>query len=258
MTPQTVHLRRVAREQARIEAELQAVALSELQRAWRDVRMRLKQLDEQRPKTGQKTRLRKDAYYHADLWSMVADKLKSRLMDRIKAGAVSLVGISNEYLISVLGDGIELDSEAFANAYSEELGQRITKTTDTLRRSTSRKIVSWYNTPGRTLGDITSELSADFGQDRAERIARTEIAFLDDNVENNIADQLGIKQWWWSSKQDQSVCSRKLIGPDGNEYKGCRGLHGKRFTMDQPGPPGGSHPNCRCKKVLVIESRDRQ
>ncbi len=257
MTPQTVHLRRLAREQSRIEAELQAVALSELQRAWRDVRLRLKQLDDQRPKVQQKTRLRKEAYFHADLWSMVTDRLKSRLMERITAGAVSLVAINNDYLLSVLGDGIELDTEAFANTFSEELGQRITQTTDTIRRSTSRKIVSWYNTPGRTLGDITDELTADFGDVRAERIARTEIAFLDEEVQNNTAEQLGIKAWWWSSKQDSEVCTRKLIGPDGQEYKGCRELHGKRFTMDQPGPPKGSHPNCRCDKILILESRDK-
>jgi len=257
MTPQTVHLRRLAREQARIEAELQSVALAELQRAWRDVRMRLKQLDDQRPKTGQKTRLRKEAYFHADLWSTVTERLKSRLLEKIKGGALSLVAINNEYLLSVMGDGIELDTEAFANTYSELLGQRITKTTDVIRSSTSRKIVSWYNTPGRTLGDITGELSADFGDTRAERIARTEIAYLDDNVQNEVAEQLGIKAWWWSSKQDSEVCTRKLIGPDGQEYKGCRELHGKRFTMDQPGPPKGSHPNCRCDKILILESRDK-
>jgi hypothetical protein len=257
MTPQTVHLRKIAREQVRIEAELKAVALSELQRAWRDVRMRLKQLDEQRPKVQQKNRLRKDAYFHADLWSMVESRLRSRLMEKLAAGAIALVAINNDYLLSVLGDGIELDSEAFANQYSDLLGQRITKTTETIRLSTSRKIVSWYNTPESTLQDITNDLSGDFGEMRAERIARTEIAYLDDDVENNIATQLGITAWWWSSKRDSETCTRKLIGPDGNEYKGCRELHGKHFTMDQPGPPEGSHVNCRCKKVLILESRDR-
>jgi hypothetical protein len=254
MTPQTVHLRKVARETARIEAELQSIALAELQRAWRDVRSRLKQLDEQRPKIQQRSRLRKDTYFHTDLWSLVESRLRDRLMDKIKAGAISLMALNSEYILSAIGQGVELDTEAFANQYSDLLGQRITQATETLRRSTSRKIVSWYNSPGRTLADITGELSPDFGDVRAERIARTEISHLHTQVEDNVATQLGIKMWWWSSKQDQSVCTRKLIGPDGQVYKGCRELHGKRFSVDMPGPP--VHPNDRCRRINILSSRD--
>jgi uncharacterized protein with gpF-like domain len=102
------------------------------------------------------------------------------------------------------------------------------------------------------LKDIVAELQPKFGLSRARMIATTEITRLNSGVQTRIAESLGITEWWWQTRRDQSVCFRPLIGPDGRKWNGCKALHGQVFKIGQHMPPDGSHPGCRCDGVLII------
>ena len=246
---QTVNQRKIRKAQEELEAELTRIVLVELQRVFRDLRSRLRSLDEQRPQV----KLKKVAYFHSDIWGPISSKMSAKLLNALIQGAITITNLQNSYLMDAIGKSIEFDSAEFARQYKELLGQRITNTIETIRRSVSRRITRWYNTPGSTLKDITKELSPMFGASRAEMIARTEVTYLDTEVQKNIATALGIRKCWVNTMRDQSTCTRKLIGPDGQIYNGCRELQGKVFTVDQQGPP--FHPNCRCNKILILKEK---
>jgi hypothetical protein len=227
--------------------QMEQIALSELNRLWRDVVVKLRPLANQRPPA---QNLKKASYYAPGLWADFHERMIVRLKEAIESGFVSLLALDNEYLEALFGAPLVIDSEAFAASFEPFLATRITQVTETLKRAVARKITRWYNTPGASMKDIVDALAPDFGLSRAHLIAQTEIASLNSAVQEKIAVSIGVTEFWWNTMRDQSVCKRPLRGPDGAMYKGCHALHGQVFKIGMKMPPG--HPMCRCSPILIM------
>jgi hypothetical protein len=234
-----------------IAADIESAAQAELNWLFRQVQLKIRRINQYRPKVSvQRPKLSKAYFVSNDLWGAFKERMHEALTREILAGAIKIFDINKLFLGAE--KGITFNSNEFAEAIRQELGQRITLTETAIKRQVGRKIVSWYNSPGTTMQSVVDQLKGNFGVERAHRIAQNEITYLNSRVQENIAKQVGITEWWWNSKRDQLVCQKPLKGPDGNIYKGCRELHGKKFKIGQPMPPDGSHIACRCNGVLVV------
>ena len=237
MIRRTVQNKKLTAAQEKLLTHTKLVVYNELNFLWLHMRRKIKRLDRQRLS---KAQLRK-IDLSPDIWSVFKERLRGRLVKALLDGAILLYQLHAKNLTD---QPMEFDTAAFARQAEPEIGTRITKIDAFLKRTVAHKVVGWYNSPGLTMQDIIDDLRPFFSLERAELIARTEITRLDDIVKTNLANQLGITNWWWMTMRDQLVCTRKLTGPDGQTYKGCRALHGKVFRMDQDGPPEGSHIGC--------------
>lgn len=199
--------------------------------------------------------LQKEYGISQGLYDTFKKRLHDRLMAEIKAGALVLAAINLDMLIKQMGEPIEIDTDKIAASYESMLGERITKTEESIKRMVGNKVVNWYSRDGSTLGELVDELSGTFDRKRAQLIAVTEVTRLNSNVQEHTARQIGVTEWWWATRQNESVCTRPMSGPDGRKYNGCRGLHGKVFKIGDPMPPDGSHPGCFCSPILVMASR---
>ena len=249
----TAYQRKIRKAQAEIERKVARVTLAELQRLWRSLRVRLRILDEGRPRMSKRL-LQKEYGISQGLYDTFKKRLHDRLMAEIKAGALVLAAINLDMLIKQMGEPIEIDTDKIAASYESMLGERITKTEESIKRMVGNKVVNWYSRDGSTLGELVDELSGTFDRKRAQLIAVTEVTRLNSNVQEHTARQIGVTEWWWATRQNESVCTRPMSGPDGRKYNGCRGLHGKVFKIGDPMPPDGSHPGCFCSSILVMAS----
>jgi hypothetical protein len=251
----TEHQRKVDAAEAELEAMIQVIALEELNRLFRGVQLKLRRINQYRPKAHPNhTRLTKADVTGTSLWDLFKGRLLSRLMEALLGGSISLYSLLT---MRVAEQPLELDTDAIARELEYQVGERITQVTNTIKREVGRRIVAWYNSPGVTMQTIINQLRPAFGINRAALIAATETTNLHSLVQTEIMTRLGYDEWWWETKRDNLVCVRPMKGPDGQTYNGCRALHGKRFKLGQPMPPDGSHVSCRCASHVVIPTVTR-
>lgn len=242
-----IHLKRqLDKREDRLQSSLQDIIADELNKlrlaSYRKIR-RINTVRKIYP-LNTEDRIAKASTIGENPWDAFRTNMQHRLLEEIRAGVVDIFAISQAILTE---NPVDIDFEDFARSFESQIGQRITKVEQSIKDEVGHKIVDWYNRPGSKYGDIVGELSDTFGVERAARIAQNEITSLDSAVQEKLMDALGLDDWAWDTKRDQLVCTKKLKGPDGFLYEGCRGLHGKIFHRNDPKPPNGSHIGCRCK-----------
>jgi predicted ABC-type ATPase len=241
--PQTQYERAIRESKQILEDTLTEVVSQEYSRAWRDIQSKVRRVDAQRNKTwGTNSTLRKANYASGNIWEMLKSRLQARLVIELKSGALTLAMLSAAKL--KVEKSFDFDPEAFVNNLLPEIGERITHAVTTLKRIVGKKILGWYNSPDVTYQDLVDDLKPQFGVNKAALIAQQEVAVLNMKVQEHLGQQLELRDWWWSSHQDQLVCKKPILGPDGKMYNGCRALHGKVFTSNMRMPPDGSHIGC--------------
>lgn len=247
--------RRAYAVRERVEAEMQQAVAAELNWLYRRLQMKVRRINQFRPRV-QSTAptLRKSYVVSGDLWEEFRRRMHSSVMRAIVFGAIEIFNINRDFYSTVAP--IEFSSDNFARLIEPEIGERIVNIESTLKREVGRKVVGWYNSPGTTMQSLINQLKENvFTDARARMIAQTEVTHLNSRVHENIANQIGATEWWWSTRNDQLVCKRPLPGPDGRGYKGCRELHGKVFKIGQLMPPYASHPNCRCTPIIITPKK---
>ena len=246
--------RQVRYAKRELAEELQLVVQSELNTLYRNIQLKVRRVNAYRPggKIRPRAGLRKvsSEFVTTDMWELFQRRMQSRLMKALLSGVVKLAALNSAYSLGVAP--VEFDSDAFARTIEPEVGERIGKTTTALKREVGRNVVGWYNSPGVPMQFLFNQIQTKFGSARAWTIAQNEVTSLNSKVTENIMDQIGATDWWWSSHQDSLVCTKKIKGPDGRIYHGCRELHGKVFKRGQWMPPKGSHLGCRCDSIILI------
>jgi len=131
----------------------------------------------------------------------------------------------------------------WARGYSFKLIQGLTSTT---RKVVSEAIVSFFETPGMTQGDIEALLEPAFGQVRAEMIGVTEVtraAAEGTNEVQRLVAETGLPMTRiFSTAADDLVCF--LCGPLNGQPESVWA------TQYPSGPP--IHPRCRCSLGLSV------
>lgn len=114
-------------------------------------------------------------------------------------------------------------------------------TRDGLRQA----IVNWQQggLGNRGLPDLVDSLEPLFGEERAQRIATTEVTRLFDEGNRLAHENAGIQEEEWQTANDELVCPT------------CGPLNGQRFpTNSGPRPVDGTHINCRCARLPVANN----
>ena len=205
---QTEIQRRIRQAKANLEVEIQTIAQAELNRLFRGVQNRIKSLNTHRPgRNMRRPKLTKSFTVGEDMWQLFKRRMHSRLMEALISGAVTLADLEGS-LPNM--EPVELDVEALTALIEPEVGQRITKTSTTMKRTVARKVLSWYNSPGTTMESLVRNLQPDFGRSRSMIIAQNEVTYLHGRVTELIATRLGLQDWWWSTRNDQLVCTKPL------------------------------------------------
>jgi hypothetical protein len=186
---------------------------------------------------------------------MFTTRLHEALLKEIQAGSITLFMLNKAFHAASLPADFTFDSDAVAMAYAPKLAERLTSVKAALQRAYSRKVTRWYTRPGSTLQELIDTLSVHFEPSRARNLAITLTGELNTAVQEATFAAVGIRKWWWQTMRDSLVCTRDLVGPDGNTYAGCRGLHGKIFDVGMAQPPEGAHVwGCRCSGIGIISS----
>lgn len=252
--------RRLNVERRRIEATLQQAVQAELTLLWRRLRSSFRRLDQQRPKQARvtKSQLHKANLAGAGMWESFQARLETRLLNELNAGAMTLNQIHNAHFKTQVGGGfepIEFTTAELTAMHQRRTGElivdrlqeknsdlttRCLHITRELRAQVGVAVNDWYNRPETTLQDLVDELHPTFSEVRAQRIAITEVTFLNSRVTRSRMDRLGITEWTWDTHRDEIVC------------RGCRSLHGRKFHRDDAMPP--LHPNCRCSPIEDLAS----
>ncbi len=233
-----------------IEADLQSAAQSELNWLFRQVQLKIRRINRFKPTyTGPHQPLQKAYFTNIDLWDKFRTRMHVSILRALVRGYISLAVLTALKWKDL--NPINFDSDEYALAVGPELGQRITHVSKTIKKLVGKKIVAWYNTPGMTMQSLVNDLSSsfNFGAYRSSLIAQTELTYLVSAISDLEAAQTGSEKWYWDSRNDQTVCTKEFIGPDGKKYKGCRELHGKIFKQGDKKPPDGSHIGCRCRPI---------
>lgn len=244
-TSYTVYARAIRHESDQVEANLSQAVLDELQRLWRHVRGDVTRMVNAREAAP-------DIPFMIDtsIWREYEQALRKRLLAEMVKGATVLEAMHSDFIERILGKLVSIDADLLATQAAPQLGLMITNSTMTLQRIAANRVVGWYNTPGSTVGDLTSSLAPEFGVVRAKTIGRTETTRLNSAVQTQVANKLGIQEYVWYTRRDQDVCDRKLIAPDGSTVNGCMALQGRVFRITQPMPP--AHVACRCEGILRL------
>ncbi len=255
---QTAYRRRLRIESDRIASNIEQATQAELAWLFRQLQLKIRRINQNRPKVrGQRPKLQKAYIVPGDLWEQFRFRMQKTLLKELMEGAITLAALKAAFYEG-FGHVIQFDFDELARQIQPELGQRIVHTELSIKREVGRKIVAWYNTPGMSMEALVRQLQTgtSFSRGRASNIAQTELTTLNSRIEQNIGNQLGLDEWWWSTRRDQIVCKQLLSGPDGRGYKGCRELHGKVFKRGMPMPPEGSHIGCRCSSIWVVPNKN--
>ncbi|MCK9597908.1 MAG: hypothetical protein M0R06_02635 [Sphaerochaeta sp.] len=233
-----------------IEADLQSATQSELNWLFRQVQLKIRRINRFKPTyVGPHQPLQKAYFTNIDLWDKFRSRMHVSILRALVRGYISLAVLTALKWKDL--NPINFDSDEYALAVGPELGQRITHVSKTIKKLVGKKIVAWYNTSGMTMQSLVNDLSSsfNFGAYRSSLIAQTELTYLVSAISDLEAAQTGSEKWYWDSRNDQTVCTKEFIGPDGKKYKGCRELHGKIFKQGDKKPPESSHPGCRCRPI---------
>ena len=242
-----------------IEAKTAQAIQAELTRLWRRLRSDIRALDQQRPTTLGKRRLRKATFTGgAELWQDFNARLQDRLTQELGAGGLTLNQIHNAHFATTVGAGwqpIELNTADFVSEHTPRTGElivdrlhepnsdltaRCIHITQEIRDTVGAAVADWYNTPETTLQDLVDQLHPLFSTVRAQRIAITETTFLNSRVTKSRMRELGIREWTWDTRRDEIVC------------RVCGERHGRKYSIDDPFPP--AHPNCRCDPIEDVST----
>jgi hypothetical protein len=124
---------------------------------------------------------------------------------------------------------------AWAATHTTEL---VTGLNGNTRRILEDKARQWMQTPGASAAQLGSQLTALFGERRAQSIAVTETTGAYSAGASIVAEELrraGMKaDRRWHTAQDEKVCS--ICGPN----------HGKLESEGWTVKDAPAHPNCRC------------
>jgi hypothetical protein len=242
--------RQIEAEKRKLALELEVIIQEELTALLHGMYAKVRRLNRQRIRKFEehpKERIMKLSTISINLWDMFRQRLQNRLMAKLQAGTITLAMLAN-----ITAEPVEIDFAQFAKDYEPSLGERIKNIMQTLKRVVGKRITAWYNTPGSTMQSIYDDLKEVFGGKRAWNVAQNEIAELHGAVTERLVRTAGVEEWWVSTHQDQIVCTKPLVGPDGKTYKGCRELHGKIFKVGMKRPP--FHISCRCNFVPLTRS----
>lgn len=231
----TAREREIRAARAEIERNVAAAVSAELAILWRQIYPSVRRLDRQRP-------LHKSSFIGgATLWSRFQTALQERLTLEYMSGAVTLAMIQSAYnQIAAQEAAGSLDAASLVQARQSEIGQHVTNIAQTTREHVAGVVADWYNTPESTLGGLVNDLTPLFGPKRAASVATTETTWLNSAVVDGEMERLGIDEWYWNTARDEITC------------KLCRDRHGHVFKRTDPKPPEGSHPNCRCSPVPIV------
>lgn len=248
----TAYQRKIQALEDKMNAEMTAITLAELQRLRRDLNIKLRRLDEQRYKITKGERLNKQFYSSRDMWHTFVDRLKKRLLKIMLAYFGLWILLHEEQVKQVTGMAVDINWDQIKRDYEADLAARIAQTASSTQRFVARVVTEWYHDPTATLDDLYKTLKTSFGDSKAKGIISAENSHAHNLIIGAIATATGAKTYWWKTKQDERVCTKDMIGPDRATYKGCRGLHGRVFPVTMPMPPRASHIGCRCKAILIL------
>lgn len=248
----TTYQRKIQTLENRMNAEMTAATLSELQRLRRDLIIKLERLDKQRVKINKTDVLNKQYYSSRDMWHSFMDRLRKRLMKIVLAYLGLWVLMHETQAQRVTGLDVKIDWEQIARDYEADLAARIAQTTSSTQRFIARVITDWYHDPTMTLDDLYKTLKTSFGESKAKGIVSIENSHAHNMIIRAVATSVGAKTYWWKTMQDERVCRDEIIGPDRAKYEGCKALHGRVFPVTMEMPPRASHIGCRCKAILIL------
>jgi hypothetical protein len=269
-TPRATHHHRRARaHQSALSREIERITLAELQRLWRDLRIKLRRLDARRPKlaTIEKRHLSKAAFFSHDIWAQFQERLLRRLWVVIKrsmnayhkmwekhikdvATAATVASAATE---AVTAPTVPWDQEQVAAAHTAELEARILATVSGIQKSVGKLIAAWYHDPAASTPALVSDLEEAFSEQRAKNFASGEVSAVHNRVTDAVAASTGAVAFWVKTMLDENVCVHPMKGPDGGIWNGCRDLHGRVFSIWMPGPP--FHKHCRCERIPIVDRR---
>jgi SPP1 gp7 family putative phage head morphogenesis protein len=234
---QTLYRREVKRARRQIERSMTRAVYRELSIFWRKIYPRVRKISYQKPvsKTVRRSALRKASFLtDTHLWEMFETRLREHLLSELVAGAVTLEAIRRA---AHEENGITIDPQAVIAAHRAEIADEVHGISTRTRRKVGRIVSNWYQKPGKTLDDLVDDLHPFFDERRAQMIAITETTALNSRVIAAEMDALGTDDWIWDTSRDEIVC------------RNCREKHGRTFHRNDPMPPEGSHPGCRCGAI---------
>jgi SPP1 gp7 family putative phage head morphogenesis protein len=134
----------------------------------------------------------------------------------------------------------------------EYAGTLITQIDDHTLDATRQAIASWAES-GAPLPDLIEQLTPLFGEERAGRIATTEVTRSFADANRAAYEESGIvQQMEWRTAVDEKVCP--ICGPLHEERRDLDESFGEDvFGEEMLNPP--AHPNCRCWIAPVVEGR---
>ena len=255
---QTVHNRQQEKRKEVLQAALEAAVYQELVWLRRNVIGKLHRLRLQKAVPGdlakaewEEDNLLKEYAEHHGIWPLFQKRLHDSMMDAITLHGIAILQAEIDMQLARGVTPFEYNYDAWLESYSDSLALMVTKVTETTQKYIGERITRWFQTPGETVQTVVDDLKTLFEPYRAQAIAQTEITSLNSRMQTGLAETLGIENWAWATRRDSLVCQRRLVGPDGNIYNGCRELHGKVFTLKDRMPPDGSHISCRCNSRLL-------
>jgi hypothetical protein len=229
-----------------LQKKIETAVYAELLVLWREVRLHLGKLKDIKPV------IKAEEYtvQHQDLWEAFQYRLHQRLLLLIYSGGLDLLEHQIDLAMSRGISSFDFNYEQIIDKYVGTIGEQVTNVTLNTQKMVADKITKWYKTPGETMGQVINDLRGEFGRDRAELIAQTEITRLSSHIEEELAATLGYNTWWNETRRDQLVCKKRMVGPEGTIVDGCRALHGKVFIVGKHKMPP-HHPGCRCKAHII-------
>jgi hypothetical protein len=248
----TQHQRKIRKLQVDLEREITLITLQELQRLWRDFRIKLRRLEAQRPfslQKGEHVVLQKDAFYSRDLYAQFRERTHKRVKKAAEATLIAMAALYGAHTLAVTGKAFAVDVAALMRQFETELSTRLTRITTNLQKIIATRIGVWYNNHEETTANLIEKLEPQFGESKANGVGRTEVALLAVAVLTAVAVGTGAREWWLETKRDELVCSQRIKGPDGATYRGCRAMHGMVFPITAKKPP--LHPLCRCHWHII-------
>ena len=176
-------------------------------------------------------------FWQGESGRMLADLRPEIERMAVHAAATPVIPAS----VPILWDEAVIFREA-AQWATQYAGRLVTGITDNTREAVGRAVQGFVETPGRTIGQLRTELTPLFGQSRAQRIAVTETSRAYAEGTRVVQEELGragiqMEQVWRTS-MDERVCP--ICGPNADKRKS------EGWTVS--GVP--AHPNCRCWVVL--------
>ena len=242
----------------KMQSEMEVAAQAELLRLWRDLNVKLRRIENNKLKIGKIDDigdLKKQYYLSTNLWAEFRERLRKKIT-KIAFGFIALLILAYlDHAEEVTGIRGEIDERQMAKDYELDLAVRLAQTTTNMQRIIAKEVNDWYHNPHANKDDLIAKIESQFGDYRSKGIGIGEASIVHNDIVLAVANYVGANKWWWKSEKDRKVCDKKLKGPDGLTYNGCRQLHGHVFPITMRMPPESSHISCRCRPKLIFPSK---